>query len=150
VATPTLCSSRLGDYLNRVRILMADDHSAVLERAAALLESEFEVVGTAANGRDLLNEAKRLQPDVVILEISMPLLDGIEAATILDSSSSKAKVIFLTSHDGVEFIHACFNAGAEAHDRASMALDIAGVASLVSEPFGGVHRHRPTFISMCE
>jgi DNA-binding NarL/FixJ family response regulator len=91
---------------------MADDHPALLERVSALLEPEFDVVGTAANGRDLLSAAKRLQPDVIILDISMPVLDGIETANQLRDSGSQAKVIFLTIHDRTEFVHACFETGA--------------------------------------
>ena len=69
--------------MGRTSILLADDHPAVCESVAALLESDFDVVGTVTNGRDLLTEAKRLQPDVVVSDISMPVLDGIAAATRL-------------------------------------------------------------------
>ena len=98
--------------MNRARILLADDHSAVCESVASLLESDFDVVGTAANGRDLLTEAERLQPDVVVTDISMPLLDGIEAATQLRASNSPAKVIFLTVHVGAQIVRAGLAAGA--------------------------------------
>ena len=97
--------------MGRASILLADDHPAVCESVAALLESDFDVVGTVANGRDLLTEAKRLHPDVVVSDISMPLLDGIEAAAQLRASESKAKVIFLTVHDRAEFVRACLAAG---------------------------------------
>ena len=98
--------------MKRARVLLADDHPAVRERVAALLEPDCEVVGMVANGRDLLTEARRLQPDVVVLDISMPLLDGIEAATQLHASDSKAKVVFLTIHDRAEFVRAGLAAGA--------------------------------------
>ena len=97
--------------MNRARILLADDHRSVCESVASLLESDFDVVGTVTNGRDLLTETKRLQPDVVVSDISMPILDGIAAATQLRASDSKAKVIFLTVHDRAEFVRACLAAG---------------------------------------
>lgn len=98
--------------MNRARVLLADDHPAVSKSVAALLDLDFDVVGTVTNGRDMLSEEKRLRPDVVVLDISMPLLSGIEAATQLHSSDSKAKVIFLTVHDESEFVSAGLAAGA--------------------------------------
>lgn len=91
---------------------MADDHLVLRERVAALLEPDFEVVGQVANGRDLLTEARRLKPDVVVLDISMPLIDGIEAASQLLSSGSEARVVFLTIQDRIEFIRAGLATGA--------------------------------------
>jgi len=98
--------------LNRARVLLADDHSPLRERVAALLQPDFDVVGMVANGRDLLTEAARLQPDVVVLDISMPVLDGIEAAIQLRAIASKAKVIFLTVQDRPEFVRAGLATGA--------------------------------------
>jgi DNA-binding NarL/FixJ family response regulator len=98
--------------LNRARVLLADDHRAVCQSVAVLLASDFEVVGAVANGRELLAEAKRLQPDVVVLDISMPVLNGIEAAKQLRATNSTAKVVFLTIHDGPEFVCAGLTAGA--------------------------------------
>ncbi|MGB8770303.1 MAG: response regulator transcription factor [Candidatus Korobacteraceae bacterium] len=98
--------------MNRVRVLLADDHTAVCKSVSALLQAEFDVVGTVANGRDLLAEADRLHPDVVVTDISMPLIDGIEAAQQLRVSNPQAKVIFLTIHDLAEFVRAGFSAGA--------------------------------------
>jgi DNA-binding NarL/FixJ family response regulator len=94
------------------RILLADDHPNICKSVAALLEPDFEVVGIVANGRDVLSEARRLQPDVVILDISMPLMGGIEAAKQLRASGSSAKVMFLTVHDEAEFVRAGLASGA--------------------------------------
>jgi DNA-binding NarL/FixJ family response regulator len=69
-------------------------------------------VGMVTNGRDLLTEAHRLQPDVVILDISMPSMDGLEVATRLCASTSNIKVMFLTDHDDEEFIRAGLASGA--------------------------------------
>ena len=98
--------------MNRTRVLLADDHAAVCESVSALLAAECDVVGAVANGRDLLVEADRLRPDVVVTDISMPLIDGIEAAEELRARKSEARVVFLTIHDRVEFVRACLAAGA--------------------------------------
>jgi len=98
--------------LNRPRVLLADDHSAVTERVSALLRANFEVVGTVTNGRDLLFESARLHPDVIVMDISMPELSGIEAAHELRCLGSSARVVFLTVQKRVEFVRACFAEGA--------------------------------------
>jgi DNA-binding NarL/FixJ family response regulator len=98
--------------VNRPRVLLADDHSSVIERVSALLQPGFEVVGAAANGKELLFESARLLPDVIVLDISMPELSGIEAAHELRSAGSTARVVFLTVQTGVEFVRACLAEGA--------------------------------------
>ena|SRR5271168_421861 len=98
--------------LGRLRVLLADDHAAFLDKVATFLAPEFDVVGMTANGREMLIEAKRLRPDVVILDITMPILDGISAATELCASDSSAKVVFLTVQDDTGFVHAGLAAGA--------------------------------------
>ena len=97
------------------RIFDADDNSAVLERVWSLLESNFEVVGTASNGEELVAEALRLQPDVIVLDvldITMPILTGIEAAHELREAGLTSKRVFLTVHNHPAFLHACFAEGA--------------------------------------
>lgn len=96
----------------RPRILLADDHSPVVERVTSLLQSRFDVVGSVDNGLDLVSEAARLQPDVIVLDISMPGLTGIEAAQELRKARSTARLIFLTVHERVEFVRACLAEGA--------------------------------------
>jgi DNA-binding NarL/FixJ family response regulator len=98
--------------MNRPRILLADDHQLVLERVAALLQSTFDVVGAARTGREMISEAIRLNPDVIVADISMPALDGIQAAHQLRERGSTAKVVFLTIHAEEEFIDACLAEGA--------------------------------------
>lgn len=98
--------------LHRPRILLADDHQAVLQRVAALLQSAFEVVGAAHNGREMVSEALRLHPDVIVADISMPGLSGIEAARELRETGSTAKLVFLTIHSEDEFVNACLAEGA--------------------------------------
>ena len=97
--------------LDKPRVLLADDHDAMLQRALSLLRN-FQVVGTANNGRDLVAEALRLDPDVIVLDITMPIMTGIEAAHELREAGSTAKLVFLTVHDQPAFLHACFTEGA--------------------------------------
>jgi len=81
------------------RVLLADDHPAMLRLTAAALGSEYFVVGSAADGPALLAEAERLNPDVIVLDITMPRLDGIEAARQLRLSHNPARLVFLTVHE---------------------------------------------------
>jgi DNA-binding NarL/FixJ family response regulator len=98
--------------LSRPRVLLADDHVSVVERVSALLQPDFEVIGAVSNGKELLSESGRLHPDVIVLDISMPELSGIEAVHELRNSGSGAKVVFLTVQTRVEFVHACLAEGA--------------------------------------
>jgi len=96
----------------RPRILLADDHLAVLQRVSMLLRSLFDVVGMVGSGRGMISEAMRLKPDVIVADISMPDMTGIEAARQLRARGSLAKVVFLTIHSESEFIDACMAEGA--------------------------------------
>jgi DNA-binding NarL/FixJ family response regulator len=93
-------------------VLLADDSPSMLHEARRILEQEFEIVGTVENGSAVLYAAEQLQPDVVILDISMPILNGLEAARRLQREGSKAKIVFLTVHEDVEFVEESFAAGA--------------------------------------
>ena len=97
--------------MKKVRLLLADDHTILLEGLKALLAPEFEVVATAADGREVLEAAERHQPDLVLLDISMPGLNGIEVARRLKQSSPGAKLIILTMHSDLSFVRAAFEAG---------------------------------------
>jgi DNA-binding NarL/FixJ family response regulator len=94
------------------RVLLADDHPKMLQRIAQLLESECEIVGTAENGELLVSAALSLEPDLIVLDISMPVLNGIEAARRLKKSGSRAKVIFVTMHEDDAFMSEAVLAGA--------------------------------------
>ena len=100
---------------DKPRVLLADDHTMFLAGLCSLLESEFELVGTAEDGRALLAAAPELQPEVVILDITMPLLNGIEAARQLRKSAPETKIIFLTMHVERAFIREAFRAGASGY-----------------------------------
>jgi DNA-binding NarL/FixJ family response regulator len=98
--------------LNKVRILLADDHPHFPEIEARLLEPEFEVIGKVCNGQALFHEAMRLKPDVIVSDISMPILNGIEAAIRLRESGCNSRILFLTVHSDTEFVRCCLSAGA--------------------------------------
>lgn len=98
--------------MNKTRILLADDHRLVAEGLRSLLTPHFDVVGIVADGRELLEAAVTLAPDVVVLDISMPSLNGIEAVRRLRQAGSTAKVVFLTMHREVTYAVRALEAGA--------------------------------------
>jgi DNA-binding NarL/FixJ family response regulator len=97
--------------MNRPRILLADDNQLVLERVTAPLQSAFDVVGAAHTGQEMISQAMRLNPDVIVADISMPELSGIKAAHQLREKGSTAKLVFLTIHSNEEFVNACLAEG---------------------------------------
>ncbi len=101
--------------MNRPKILLADDHTIVIEGLRRVLEAEFELVGAVADGRALLSAAEKLRPDVIVTDISMPLLNGLEAVRQLKKSGSRAKVIFLTMHADGSFAAEALRAGASGY-----------------------------------
>jgi DNA-binding NarL/FixJ family response regulator len=98
--------------VDRVRVLLADDHAAFLAFAAQLLEPEFEVVEQVGDGQASLVETARLQPDILVLDISMPVLNGLEAAQRLRASGSAVKVVFLSVHEDADYVREAVAAGA--------------------------------------
>jgi DNA-binding NarL/FixJ family response regulator len=98
--------------LSRARVLLADDHSVMLDRVGVLLSSSFEVVGAVTNGQEMISAGIRLNPDVVVADITMPGLTGIEAAQQLREAGSRARFVFLTIHIEHEFVDACVSQGA--------------------------------------
>ena len=97
---------------NRRRILLADDHLLMLERVMTLLQPTFDVVGVAHNGLQLVEEAMRLNPDIIVADISMAGMDGIEATHQLREMGARATIVFLTIHESPEFVEACLAEGA--------------------------------------
>jgi DNA-binding NarL/FixJ family response regulator len=96
----------------RARLLLADDHTLMLEGIRLLLEPEFELVGSVEDGNALLAAAKKLKPDVILLDISMPVLNGFGAARRLRKILPSAKLIFLTMHSDLEYVREAFRVGA--------------------------------------
>jgi len=98
--------------MKRLRILLADDHAVVLEGLRRILDRpRFEIVGAVADGRALVQAATALQPDVIITDVVMPLLNGIEAARQIVKQNQKSKIIFLTMHPEVIYARQALAAG---------------------------------------
>ena len=99
----------------RIRVLLADDHKIVLDGLRSLLEPEFELAGTVEDGRALVSAAEKLRPDVIVVDISMPLLNGIEAVRQIKKLDKQVKVVFLTMHPDVTYAIRAFEAGASGY-----------------------------------
>lgn len=100
----------------KARILLADDHDVVRLGLRALLEmADMEVVGEAGEGREALRLARELKPDVAILDVTMPGLNGIEAAVVLQERCPETRIVFLSMHSDAEHLHRAFAAGASAY-----------------------------------
>jgi DNA-binding NarL/FixJ family response regulator len=97
--------------IKRARILLADDHSLVAAGISKLLESEFELIGTVGDGRALVAAAKSDPPDVILLDISMPILNGFEAARQIRAALPNVKLIFVTVHSDNAYVMEAFRAG---------------------------------------
>ena len=101
--------------MSKARIVIADDHSIVLEAYRQLLEPEFEVVGTAENGKKLLNIAPGLAPDIIMLDISMPTMNGLDVTKQLRVAVPRAKLIFVTMMSEPFYISQAFELGASGY-----------------------------------
>jgi len=95
--------------------LLADDHALVREGMRSILEPDYEVVGEAKDGRELVRAAIELRPDVIVADIAMPNLNGLEAIRQLQKENLSAKIIFLTMHAGVDFAVQAFRLGASGY-----------------------------------
>ncbi len=101
--------------MKKPRILLADDHRLVLDGLSSILEPDFEVVGAVEDGRALLDAIAETRPDVAIIDISMPLLNGIDAARQIKKAHPDAKLIFLTMHPEVRLAREALDAGASGY-----------------------------------
>lgn len=101
--------------MKRPRIVIADDHKIVIEGLRSILEPEFDVVSTVEDGRALLGASKKFRPDVIVTDISMPMLNGIEAVRQIKKSDPDVKVVFLTMHPDVAYAAEAFEAGASGY-----------------------------------
>lgn len=96
----------------KTSILLADDHKIVLDGLRSLLAGEFALVGTATDGLDLVEKAKTLNPDLIVADISMPLLNGIDALRQIKEHNPAARMVFLTMHPDSSYLTRAFEAGA--------------------------------------
>jgi DNA-binding NarL/FixJ family response regulator len=98
--------------MKRPRVLLADDHRMVAEGLKSLLAVDFELVGVVEDGHALIEAAKKLRPDVIVADITMPRLNGIDALTLLKKQNPKVKVVFLTMHQDPTYARRALEAGA--------------------------------------
>ncbi len=96
----------------KIKILVADDHPIIVVGLRSLLEPTFEVVAIVENGRELIVAAKKLNPDVIVVDISMPLLNGIDAVSQIRNAGIQAKIIFLTMHTEASYARRALAEGA--------------------------------------
>ena len=101
--------------MNRPRLLLADDHALLLDAFAKLLDEECDVVGKVSDGRSLVAAAAQLNPDVIVLDIAMPLMNGLEAARQIKRKMRSIKLVFLTMSEDSEVAAEAFRAGASAY-----------------------------------
>lgn len=98
--------------MNRSRVLVADDHRIVAEGLRGILEPTYELVGIAENGRELVDQALALRPDVIVADITMPLLNGLDAMALLQRQDCRSKFVFLTMHKDVTYAAKALRQGA--------------------------------------
>jgi len=126
----------------KIRILLADDHPAVLAKIVGLLKNTYEIVGAVHDGRAAVDEAIRLRPDVILMDISMPVMNGLDAAENLIGGNTEAKIVFLTVHEDPDFVKAALSTGAAGYvSKTHMAKDL---TCAIREALAG---HR--FVSPC-
>lgn len=98
--------------MKKPRVLLADDHRMVAEGLRSLIEPDFELIGIVEDGRTLVDAAEKLRPDLIIADISMPLMNGIEAVRLIKKNHSEIKIIFLTMHPDITYAMSAIEAGA--------------------------------------
>jgi DNA-binding NarL/FixJ family response regulator len=119
----------------RYRVILGDDHGLILEGLRSLLAAEFDVVAAAADGRELVQQVERLQPDAVLLDIAMPLLNGIEAARQIKKLAPKSKLIFVTQNPDREYVRVALRMGASGYVLKQSA--VRDVVNALHEVFAG-------------
>ena len=111
--------------MKKARILLADDHPHLVAKVTQLLQPEYEVLGAVSDGQALVSAAERLKPDVLVLDVTMPILDGIEAAKKLKAQGCESKIVFLTVHSDPDYLRACLAAGGLGYvSKSRMASDL--------------------------
>ncbi len=111
--------------MRKTRVLLADDHPGLLQAVRSLLNTDMDVVGCVDNGESLFDAAMKLQPDVLVTDISMPKLSGIQAVNQLKEAGCSSKVVFLTVHADPDIVRAALKTGALGYVlKASIATDL--------------------------
>ena len=101
--------------MKRTRLIIADDHVMFAQGLESLLHDEFELLGTTGNGEELVEATLRLGPDVILVDISMPVLNGFDAVRRIKASGSDTRIIFLTMHDDATLLSEAFRCGASGY-----------------------------------
>jgi two-component system, NarL family, response regulator NreC len=129
--------------VNTVRILLADDHKVVRHGTRALLSKipEWEIIGEVDNGRDAVAQTEKLKPDIVILDIGMPQLNGLDATRQIKKISPQTEVLIFTAHEAEELVHDVFDCGARSYIMKTDAADH------LIEALKALSEHKPFFTS---
>ncbi len=128
--------------MSKTRILLVDDHTAMLVTVTRLLEDTCQIVGSVTNGQAAIEVAIKQFPDVILMDISLPVMNGIEAADRIIRMGTQTKIIFLTVHDDLDFVRAALATGASGYVfKSHMATDL---VPAIREALAG---HR--FVSPC-
>jgi DNA-binding NarL/FixJ family response regulator len=101
--------------VGKIQVVIADDHHEMLAAIRRLVDEEFEVVGAVEDGEQAVTAVLMLNPDVLVIDISMPILNGLQVAKQLQAANCRTKVIILSVHEGPEFVEAAFSAGASGY-----------------------------------
>ena len=101
--------------MSLIRILLADDNDEVLAEIRRAFGDKFEIVATAANGQDAVDAVLRFEPDIAVLDITMPVMDGIRVCSRIREGNARTKVVFLTIQEDPEYISAAFSSGASGY-----------------------------------
>jgi DNA-binding NarL/FixJ family response regulator len=109
----------------KIRVVLADDHQQMIATVRRTLGAEFQVVRSVGDGKQAVDAVHALNPDVLVIDISMPILNGLQAAKQLQMANCRAKVIFLTIYEGPDFLDAAFSAGASGYvTKARLSTDL--------------------------
>jgi len=129
--------------MNTLRILLADDHKVVRHGTRALLSKipEWEIIGEVDNGRDAVAQTEKLKPDIVILDIGMPQLNGLDATRQIKKISPQTEVLIFTAHEAEEIVHDVFDSGARSYIMKTDAADH------LIEALKALSEHKPFFTS---
>lgn len=101
--------------MKKPRVLICDDHALIIEGLRSILANNFDVVGVCENGRDLIAQTEQMQPDAVLVDVSLPVLNGIEAARRIKTIAPNIKIVFVTQRSDPEYVQTAFRVGASAY-----------------------------------